>query len=204
MDPLIVDPRVSEPLIEERRARAADRFDEVWEGAYVMGPAPGDEHQEISTRLARPFLAAVEDTGLGKVRMPINLATDPDDWEQDYRVPGLTVFLNDSPAVCHGAFWSGPPAFVIEVIGPWDKTRNKCSFYAEIGTRELLIIDQDPWQLELCRLKGTSLVLAGSTTPADAAMIHSEVLPMAFRLLAGSPRPTIEVTATDLERTWTI
>ncbi len=204
MDTLIVDPHVSERLIEERRARGHDQFDEVWEGIYIMAPAPNDEHQEISTRLARPFLVVVEDPGLGKVRLGINLASDPDDWEHDYRVPDVSVFLKESPAVCHGAFWSGPPDFLVEIVSPWDKTREKLAFYSKVGARELLLVDRDPWQLELYRRQGQGLTLLTTITPDEATAIESAVLPLRFRLLPGNVRPMIEITAVDLHRSWAV
>lgn len=204
MDTLIVDPRISERLIEERRAHGADQFDEVWEGVYVMAPAPNDEHQQIATRLARPFLEVLEDAGLGAVRLGINLARDPYEWERDYRVPDLAVFLKGSRAVCHEAFWTGPPDFLVEIVSPWDKTREKIPFYGEIGTRELLIVDRDPWGLELYRLQGKALALVASLVPGDAAVIESETLPLQFKLAVGTPRPKIEVIAPQPRRSWTI
>jgi Uma2 family endonuclease len=203
MDTLIVDPRVSERLINERRAHGADRYDEVWGGVYVMSPAPNDEHQELATRFARPLLEVVEDPGLGVVRIGINLASDPDDWENDYRVPDVAVFLNDSRAVCHGTFWSGPPDFLVEIISPWDKTRDKLEFYSVQGTRELLLVDRDPWQLELYRLQAGQLALVAQASVGDEA-IDGEVLRLRFRLLPGTARPTIEIVSMDLQRSWTV
>lgn len=204
MNMLVVDPRVSARLIEERRALGHDHFDEVWEGTYVMAPAPNDEHQEISFHLARPFLAVVEDAGLGKVRPAINLARDPDDWERDYRIPDLAVFLAGSPAECHETFWTGPPDFLVEIVSPWDKTRDKLDFYGDLGARELLIIERNPWQLELFRLQVSKLVRIATISLDDTAEIASAVLPMRFRLVPASPRPTIEITATDMQRSWTV
>ena len=204
MDTLVVDPRVSARMIEERRARGQDHFDEVWEGTYVMAPAPNDEHQEISFHLARPFLAVVEDAEIGKVRPGINLAIDSNDWEHDFRIPDLSVFLKDSSAVCHGTFWSGSPDFLVEIVSPWDKTREKIDFYSRLGSRELLIIDRDPWQLELLRLESKALVPVAKTSLRDATEITSEVLPMKFRLVPGSPRPGIEIFATQLARSWKV
>jgi Uma2 family endonuclease len=204
MDTLVLDPYVSERLLRERRDRGIDVFDEVWEGVYVMAPAPNDEHQEIEMNLAQPLLEMVQHRKLGTVRLRVNLASDPADWEHDYRIPDIVVFLKGSPAVCRDTFWSGPPDFIIEIASPHDKTREKLAFYAKLGTRELLLIDRDPWQIELYRLKGGSLALVATTAPGAATAVSSDVLPMTFKLLAGGPRPTIEVAATDLERTWTI
>ena len=133
MDMLVIDPRFSERLIEERRARGIDRFDEVWEGTYIMAPAPNDEHQELIGGFIEVLRNVVDHRGLGKTRPGINLATDPDDWENDYRIPDVAVFLNDSSAVCHGAFWSGAPDFLVEIVSPFDKTREKLKFYGKLG-----------------------------------------------------------------------
>ena len=204
MATLIVDPRVSERLIEERRARGADRFDEVWEGVYIMAPAPNDEHQEIEIHLARPLLEVVKDAGLGVVRTTINLASNPDHWEHDFRIPDIAVFLKGSRAVCHGEFWSGPPDFLVEIVSHFDKSREKFEFYSRLGTRELLLVDRDPWQLQLYRLQAGLLSLVATISPDDAEAIQSEVLPLRFRLLSGDPRPTIAIVATDSQRSWTI
>jgi hypothetical protein len=204
MDTLIVDPRVSERLIKERRAQGADRYDEVWRGVYVMSPAPNDEHQELATRLARPLLEVIEDPGLGVVRIGINLASDPEDWEEDYRVPDVAVIFKDSPAICHGTFWTGPPDFLIAITSPWDKTREKLEFYSDQSTRELLLVDRDPWQLELYRLQRGQLVLVANVSPGDGKSFESEVLPVQFRLLPGTPRPTIDISSVDQQRSWTI
>jgi Uma2 family endonuclease len=204
MDTLIVDPRVSERLIKERRAHGADRYDEVWRGVYVMSPAPNDEHQDISGGFTEIFRTVIDRQGLGKTRPGINLARDPEDWENDYRVPDVSVFLRDSQGVCHDTFWSGPPDFLVEITSPWDKTRDKLEFYSDQGTRELLLVDRDPWQLELYRLQRGQLVLVGSILPSDATSLESEVLPLRFRLAPGTPRPTIEIVSLDWQRSWIV
>jgi Uma2 family endonuclease len=204
MDTLILDPQQSERLLAERHDRGLDRFDEVWEGVYVMAPAPNDEHQDVGGGFIEVLRTIVDRAGLGKARPGVNLAADPVDWQQNYRVPDLAVFLNDSPAVCHGAFWSGPPDFVVEIITPFDKTREKLDFYSRLGTRELLIVDRDPWRLELYRFERGTLTLAQTAAPADATVIQSAVLPISLRLVAGTPRPTIEIAATNSDRRWTI
>jgi Uma2 family endonuclease len=204
MDTLIVDPRVSQRLIEERRAHGADRFDEVWDGVYIMAPAPNDEHQDLSGGFTEVLRTVIDRRGLGKTRPSINLASDPDDWENDYRLPDVTVYFKDSMADCQGTYWSGPPNFVVEISSLWDKTREKLDFYANIGAREALLVDRDPWQLEIYRLQGESLTLVASVTPGDVNAIESDVLPLRFRLIPGEPRPTIEIFATDLKKSWIV
>jgi Uma2 family endonuclease len=204
MDTLILDPQQSQRLLAERHARGLDRFDEVWEGVYVMAPAPNDEHQDVGGGFTEVLRTIIDREGLGKARPGINLAGDPDDWQQDFRVPDLAVFLNDSPAVCHGAFWSGAPDFVVEIISPFDKTREKLDFYSRLGTRELLIVDRDPWRLELYRLQAGTLTKIQTVAPGDASLIQSAVLPLSLRLIANQPRPTIEIVASNSGRRWTI
>jgi Uma2 family endonuclease len=204
MDTLILDPQQSQRLLAERHARGLDRFDEVWEGVYVMAPAPNDEHQDVGGGFTEVLRTIVDREGLGKARPGINLTGDPVDWQHDYRVPDLAVFLNDSPAVCHGAFWSGPPDFVVEIISPFDKTREKLDFYRRLGTRELLIVDRDPWRLELYRLQSGTLAKIQTVAPGDAGLIQSDILPLSLRLIANQPRPTIEIVASNSGRRWTI
>lgn len=168
-----------------------------------MSPAPNDEHQGLATRLARPLLEVVEDPGVGVVRIGINLASDPEDWEHDYRVPDVAVFLKDSPAICHETFWSGPPDFLVEIASPRDKTRDKLEFYSDQGTRELLLVDRDPWQLEVYRLQAGRLALAAQTSVGNDA-IDCDVLKLRFCLLPGIPRPTIEIASSGLQRSWNV
>src|SRR5438876_367493 len=41
-----------EQLLERRRALGQDLLDEVWEGVYVMNPAPAEGHADIAQQLA--------------------------------------------------------------------------------------------------------------------------------------------------------
>src|SRR5208282_4404695 len=59
MATLIADPLVEERLIAERRARGADRKDEVWDGVYVIMPDPNVEHQRLVMRLGVVFSEVV-------------------------------------------------------------------------------------------------------------------------------------------------
>jgi Uma2 family endonuclease len=203
MSMLVTDPALSARLIDQRRARGADLFDEVWDGVYVMAPAPNDEHQGIATRLARVFVEAIEDAALGKVRNTINLAARIEDWEQDYRVPDLAIFLASSSAVCHGAYWTGGPDLVVEIVSPYDQTREKIDFYEQLGARELLIVDREPWQLELLRLADGKLSSVGISTLGDLVSLTSESTPLSFRLAPASDRPRIAITHTGDGRQWT-
>lgn len=204
MDTLVLDPALSNRLLRERQERGADRYDEVWEGTYIMAPAPNDEHQELIAHLLNALFEVVEKVGLGKLRPGVNIASDANDWERDYRIPDVVVFLNGSSAICHDTFWSGPPDFVIEVVSPFDKSREKLDFYGKVGTRELLLIDRNPWQLELFRLQGKTMRLVSKIAPGESDMLKSAVLPIEFRLLASNPRPAIEIADRSLQRSWRV
>lgn len=203
MSTLVTDPSLSARLIAQRRAHGADAFDEVWDGVYVMAAAPNDEHQSIATRMARALVEAIEDAGLGQVRNTINLARDAAHWDVDYRVPDLAVFLLGSTAVCHGAFWTGGPDLLIEIVSPYDRTREKLEFYEAIGVRELLIIDRDPWQLELLREAGGKLTSVGVATLKQRNRVATSVAGLSFGLAAGRERPEIVVVRANDGRRWT-
>ena len=51
MTALITDPHLEAALKIRRHAWGADRFDEVWEGVYIMSPQPNVEHQELVSDL---------------------------------------------------------------------------------------------------------------------------------------------------------
>ena len=82
------------------------------------------------------------------------------------------------------------------------RAREKLEFYAKVNTRELLIVDRDPWALELYRLQDKKLVLTAKSTLDDSAVLSSEVVPLSWQLIPGEKRPKIEVTHTDCEQSW--
>ena len=45
---LITDPNLEDRLVAQRRADGTDKYDEVWEGMYVMAPMANNEHQDLS------------------------------------------------------------------------------------------------------------------------------------------------------------
>jgi Uma2 family endonuclease len=198
---LIADPWLEEQLREQRRARGADHHDEVWEGVYFMAPLPNNEHQELVMLLLLPLHAAVAAAGLGKVFPGVNLAASSDDWEHDYRAPDVVAFLNTGKAQSHDTFWCGAADFVIEIASPGDRTREKIAFYSRLGVAELLIVNREPWSLELYRQRKGRLEKVGEATP-DGDTLTSAVVPLTFRLLAVQPRPKIEMVHNDGQQRW--
>ena len=153
MEALINDPAFLRRLIRRRKASGADRFDEVWDGVYIVSPGAGDEHQKIGGKLYIALDATIESPGLGEVRQIPNVSDRQKGWRQNYRCPDVAVFLNGTSAICKGAYWVGGPDFAVEVISPYDRSRKKLDFYAKVGVKELLLVDRKPWALELYRLQ---------------------------------------------------
>ncbi len=204
MTTMIIDPWLEESLQSQRQATGADRYDEVWEGTYIMTPMPNDEHQEIVSRLTSIFEEVVGWPGLGKVRPGVNVSDRESDWKQNYRVPDVVVFMADGMAKNCDTYWLGGPDFAVEIMSQDDRTRQKLPFYEKIAVGELLLVDRSPWSLELFRYRNGTLATAGNCTLEQDTVLTSDVLPLTFRLVAADPRPQIEVTRTDGRKQWLV
>jgi len=204
MPVMIRNHEVEARVLAERRASGLDRWDEVWEGVYVMPPFPNDEHQAIQAEFVAILQTVVGWAGLGQVRAGVNVSDRTDDWTQNYRCPDVAVFFNGCHAENHGTFWLGGPDFAVEIVSPEDSSRQKLDFYASVGVRELLIVDRAPWRLELYRLEAGRMVEAGHSVVGVAEALVSQVVPLTFRLVAGGARPGIEVVERDGGRRWAV
>ena len=149
---MVNDPDFASELIADRQARQIDRYDEVWEGVYMMSPLANNEHQSLATELSIAIGSVVDWEGLGRTLAGANVSDRPDDWTKNYRIPDVLVFKPNTVAEDCGSHWFGGPEFAVEIVSPGDKTLEKLDFYAEVGTRELLVIDRDPWKLTLYRI----------------------------------------------------
>ena len=47
MATVVLDRDFADALRQERAAARSDRWDEVWEGTYMMVPLPNIEHQDL-------------------------------------------------------------------------------------------------------------------------------------------------------------
>lgn len=202
MATLVQDVDLSRQLIAERRRAGHDRFDEVWEGVYVMNPLPNNEHQELLGHLTILLGTVVSESALGKVLPGANVSDRRQGWKKNYRCPDVVVFLNDSKAVDCDTFWFGGPDFAVEIASPGDRSREKLDFYAKVGTRELLLVDRKPWALELYRHDGETLIRVGKSTLAKRDWLPSEVVPLKWRLVAGKKRPEIEAVHRTSGKKW--
>jgi len=112
--------------------------------------------------------------------------------------------LPGSTARFCGTHWVGGPDFLVEIVSDDDRSREKLDFYGQIGVRELLIVDRDPWLLELYRLANGELISVGTTQPGQTHSLASEVLPVSFRLIEEPSRPIVEVRHADGVQAWSI
>lgn len=120
-----------EQWLERRRRSGADRFDEVWEGRYVVAPDPDSHHSAVQVELAPLLRSAGRRQGLRAV-LTFNLG-GPD----DYRIPDAGLIPGP-----HGV-WHDTAELVVEILSPDDMTFEKLDFYTAHGVRELLVAD---WQ----------------------------------------------------------
>jgi Putative restriction endonuclease len=103
-----------------------DRYDEVWDRAYVMNPAPSYEHQRLAQQLAVLLDPLARAAGLEAVAGGVNLGD-----EDSYRIPDASLHRRGSG----GAFVSSA-ALVVEIRSPGDDTDRKIPFHAERGVGE--------------------------------------------------------------------
>jgi Uma2 family endonuclease len=164
---------------------------------------PNDEHQAIQNRIQCAFTSLYETDDEGKVRGGVNVTDRHPDWKENFRGPDVVVYLPENPAINHGTHWVGGPDFLVEIISPGDLAWDKLEFYADVKTREALIVDRDPWRLELYRLADGVLELDGSSDLENPAVLASRVLPFTFQLQPGGKRPQIRMVNTKSGQVWT-
>jgi Uma2 family endonuclease len=134
---MIEDPH----LLEERRRRGADRWDEVWEGVLHMAPAPSRRHQFFGSELQAELRVLARARGL-RVAHDMNLYRADD----DYRIPDIVVYRLDQTSA-RGL--EGAAELLVEIMPPQDESRVKLPWYAARDVREVLLIDRDSLAVEL-------------------------------------------------------
>ncbi len=202
---LIRDVGLAEHLIQERKRKGLDRYDEVWEGVYVIPPMPANAQQLLLDDLSDIFREVVKKAGLGQTYPGANVSDRRKGWEHNYRVPDLLVVLKNSRAIDCDTHFCGGPDFLVEIQSPGDDTEEKVPLYAKIGVRELLILHRDTRAPRLLQLEASELVLAQPSLLEGKERLVSAVLPLAFRRTTSKGTPRTQVRRTDGERgVWTV
>jgi Uma2 family endonuclease len=200
-----LEPNELKRLVRQRRDSGADRFDEVWDGVYLMAPSADNEHQRLGLKLAIGLTDALGSSDTIQIFAGCNVSDQSTRWKRNYRCLDVAVFLPGNAAIDRKSHWYGGPDFVIEVMSRFDRSREKFDFYKKVGVRELLLIDRHPWTLELHRVERGNWKLVGRAALAVAPIaIWSDVLGLAFQLVPGPNRPQIEIIGKDPTKKWLI
>jgi Uma2 family endonuclease len=199
---MVLDPYFEEQILAERVGTDGDKYDEVWEGVYIVTPLPSNEHQRLVNKLCMILSEVVAAKELGDVFSGVNLSDRDKGWEKNFREPDVAVFLKSGRAVDRGSHWQGAADFLVEIISPGERTREKIPFYSGIGVVELLVIDRDPWSLELYRHENGQLTKLGQSTLAAPDVLECHTVGLTLQLVPGEPRPQIQATHPATGRQW--
>ncbi len=156
-------PPAIEAWLERRKRLGQDRFDEVWEGRYVVAPEAHSNHSTLQLRLADLLRPAARRLGLLEAGS-FNLG-EPG----DFRVP-------DAGLIVRPGVWHDTAVLVVQILSPDDETFAKLDFYTAHSVRELLVLDWQPRTARVFALqesqaeRGRSEVL-GMTTEEIVAVI---------------------------------
>jgi hypothetical protein len=193
----ILDPGLSREWIRQRQERGIDRYDEVWEGVYVVPALPSNPHQDLVLALSVILHGVIVTEGRGRVQAGANVSDRRSGWDHNFRGPDVVVVLKSGRAIDCTTHWFGGPDFLTEIQSPGDDTDEKIPFYSKIQVRELLIIHRDTRQLRLYRHDGQQLVPVEPSAWAGGKWLVSEVVPLAFRRRVVRGQPKTEVRRTD-------
>ncbi len=80
MSLMIHDTILANDILARRRAAGADRYDEVWEGVYVMSPLANNEHQGLVTQLSIAIGTVVDWQDLGRTLAGANVSDRRDEF----------------------------------------------------------------------------------------------------------------------------
>ena len=148
-----VMPVVVPHVMEWRKRRGLDRWDEMWKGELHMAPAPNLEHQDFEGDLREYLKKHWAKPIRAKVFHQVNLAS-VGGWPDDFRIPDLALVTRERMDISQEECLEGAPQAVVEIRSPGDETREKFPFYAELGVPEVWVIDRDSKEPEVHLLRG--------------------------------------------------
>jgi Uma2 family endonuclease len=162
---------VPEELLEERRRLGHDKRDELWDGALHLVPPPSSIHDRL-------IIDLIDALGpIARRRELLRWTAGLFDAPKNYRVPDLTLAGRQhvSKRGLEGA------ELVIEVLSPYDESRDKFPFYARVGVREVWLIDPKTRATEIHVLHD------GVYAPVafEAGVATSPVLGITLEIIAG-------------------
>ena len=165
-------------------------------------PPPDNEHQELVGEFNRLLVNVVGRPGLGRVFPGVNLSDLDEGWEKNYCEPDVAAFLHTGRVIDRDTHWQGAADFLVEIINPGERIQWKIPLYSRIGVVELLVVDRDPWSLELYRHENGQLTKVGQSTLAASDVLESRTVGLTFQLLPDETRPQIQATHPASRREW--
>ena len=167
---------VPEHFLAERRRLGHDKKDEVWEGVLHMVPPPSGPHDTVAYELMFALKPVADRLGL-VVRGGTSGLFDPIAGERNYRIPDVVLARPDQMSArgLEGA------ELVVEVLSPYDESRDKFPFYARIGVREIWLIEPSTRAIELYALRGQTYV----RQLPDAVTLVSPALGVTLEVVEG-------------------
>ena len=200
---MVLDPYLSEEIIEGRNGfYRPDRREEVWDGVTFIMPEADNPHDGIASFFHGVFWTIFGLNADHALHFRVNISDRKQGWRSNYRTPDMALFSAHGPEIDCGTFWCGGPIVALEVISPDDRSREKLDFYAKVGTREVVIVDRDPWQMELYQLHRGKLKLTGTIKPGDGQKLKSGHVPFEYELLRSRPRPKVKIVHTETGQEW--
>lgn len=202
MTVMILDEARSKQYLRERSAEPTGRRrEEVWDGVTFIMPEANAEHADLAAFFIWAFRTVFRPRDGHRVSGPINVSDRASDWTHNYRAPDVSLYLAETKARLLDSHWFGGPDFALEVVSPNDKSRDKLGFYAKVGTREVLILDRQPWVMELYSLIEGRLELSATTKPGGAP-IASTVTPFTFQFVDGTFGHTVKIVHRETGQDW--
>jgi Uma2 family endonuclease len=202
MPVLVLNKDWASKLLTEREQVAESRWDEVWDGVTIIMPEADIEHDDIDVFFIFVFKTVFARESGVRVHGRVNVSDRVRGWMKNYRIPDMSIFQPGNSVVDCRTHYRGGPDLAMEIVSPDDRSRDKLNFYAKVGTREVLIVDRYPWQLELYRREDDEMKLVGRTKPGDRRKLMSAVVPLGFQLLRGRPRPKVKIIHTETGQEW--
>ena len=128
----------------------------MWEGVLHMPPSPSFHHQSHASRILNFFVEVWCPRAGGAAIMQMNVSTK-ERWDQDYRIPGVSVMLPER--VPHDEVTFVRPNVVFEVRSPGDETYDKLAFYAAVGVESVVVVERDTKAVQVFARSGGNFVL---------------------------------------------
>lgn len=179
MPRVMICPNEWKEILKNRRDPGQDRKDEVRNGVYFNAPHPTYSPQTTVLQLAS-ILKHIVPAG-SRVQAGGNISDRKTNWKKNYRCPDVMVFLPGNKAVD------------LEIVSPGDRSLKKLPFYAELGVKEVLLVDPGKSANSLNRRTGEGWVGAEIARLDDQSWLASGLLPVefSFKSASGDKRPHV-------------